>query len=47
MVLNLFEVINCFKKKPEYDDEAYYIGDGECYVHFVFDLIDGLKHAQF
>jgi len=34
MVLDFFEVINCFEKKPEYDNEAYYIGDGEGDVHF-------------
>ena len=35
MVLNFFEVINCFEEHPEYDNEAYYISDGECDVHFV------------
>ena len=32
---DFFEVINCFKKEPEYDNEAYYIGDSEDNVHFV------------
>jgi len=27
--LDFFEVIDCFEEYPEYDDEAYYIDDGE------------------
>ena len=38
IVLNFFEVINCFKKEPEYDNEAYHVGDCEDDIHFCFDL---------
>jgi hypothetical protein len=33
--LNFFEVINGFEKEPEYDNEAYDVGDGENDVHVV------------
>ena len=32
--LDFFEVINSFEKEPEYDYEAYHVGDGEDDVHF-------------
>jgi hypothetical protein len=32
---DFFEVINGFEEEPEYDNEAYYIGDGEYYIHYV------------
>ena len=35
IVLNFFEVINGFEKHPKYDNEAYYVGDGEDYIHVV------------
>jgi hypothetical protein len=34
IVLNFFEVVNGFEKQPEYDNEAYYVGDSEDDVHF-------------